>query len=486
MSKSDFNIISLGGMAANRLKIIAQASVIGLLGLGYVPDASAATALALTSGYVHQCALTTAGAVMCWGQNNGGQLGDGTAITRTVPVGVVGLTSGVRAIAAGATHSCALMTGGTVKCWGINSSGELGNGMTTTSYTPVNVSDLTDAVAISVGASHACAVTVTGGVKCWGGNGSYMLGDGTATNKSKPISVPGVSGVVGIATGQSHTCALTNVGGVKCWGANSYGQLGNGSTQSATTRVDVLGLSDAVAITAGQHHNCVKTTSGGMKCWGLNNSGQLGNGGGVNQLSPVAVTGLSSGVASITNSSFRNANCVVMTSGEAKCWGVNTSGELGNGNKINQATPVTVIGLAGSVIAITDSQNTTCALLSSGIQCFGANGGQWGNGSTIQYPFPGDVTGFSGSAPVAPLPISPVTSNTPIYTWRASPGATAYRLNVNGVITTYTAAQVGCDGAFGLCTITGTSLTAGSYTWSVQGFNSFGDGPWSAGTTFRL
>ncbi len=145
-------------------------------------------------------------------------------------------------------------------------------------------------------------------------------------------------------------------------------------------------------------------------------------------------------------------------------------------------------GLAGLASVVAAGHNMSCAIISPNIQCWGANSsGQLGAGDTLAYPFPVSVVGYAGVAPsMTPTTISPVTSNTPLYTWKPILGATSYRLSVNGVITTYTAAQAGCDGAFGLCTITGVNLSAGSYTWTVQGFNSFGNGPWSAGTTFRL
>ncbi|WP_338845539.1 hypothetical protein V8J88_17625 [Massilia sp. W12] len=462
------------------------AAILVISGIALTPQtASAAQATMLGAGHVNSCALTTAGGVLCWGANTYGQLGDGSRTDSNVPVAVTGLSSNVSSIATGLYHSCALLNNGAVQCWGYNGVGQMGIGKVSDYSPPVQVSNLSGVVAIGVGMYHSCAVLATGQVKCWGNGSDGQLGNGGGGSLI-PVDVLGVSGAKSLALGSNHTCAALSNRKVQCWGNNQYGQLGNGTTTGSRTRVDVTGLTDATAITAGLFHTCVRTSAGTAKCWGMNSSGQLGNGATTNATSPVAVTGLS-GVTQIHSSSYAAATCAV-ASGGAKCWGANDNYQLGNGNNVNQALPSAVTGLAGAASAIAIGTNHACAIVKGGVQCWGNNTyGQHGAGNLITPPFPQNTVNLFGSAPaVTPQAISPVTSNTPVYTWKAVPGATSYNLRINGMITNYTAAQANCPDGVGLCTRTDATLAPGSHSWQVQPVNSYGNGNWSALLQFTL
>jgi len=355
---------------------------------------------AIAAGGQHTCALTSGGGVKCWGGNGDGELGNGTTVNSNVPVNVFGLSSGVSAIAAGYAHTCALTSGGGVKCWGYNNDrGELGNGTTVNSNVPVNVFGLSSGVsAISARWSHTCALMSGGGVKCWGQNLDGELGNGTNTNSNVPTDVSGLaSGVSAISAGTQHTCALTSSGGVKCWGGNWEGQLGDGTWNSSNVpTTDVSGLNSGVsAISAGGYTNCALTSSGGLKSWGANWTGQLGNGTNIARSNvPVDVSGLASGISAI--SAGFDHPCALTSSNGVKCWGSNANGELGNGAWTNSNVPVDVSGLASGVSAISAGHYHACALMSSGgVKCWGQGVyGELGNGTNTDSNVPVNVIGF--------------------------------------------------------------------------------------------
>lgn len=262
-----------------------------------------ATALAVGGSGQHTCAIVT-GEVRCWGLNMNGALGDGTRDDSATPITVDLAGATPIAIATGSYHTCALVASGgfkSIKCWGYNESGQLGNNATGDSLTPVTVHLTGEApLAIAAGSFHTCALLPSGGVRCWGNNRSGELGDGTTEDRLTPVPVVFDDGVTAtaIAAGSSFTCAIVTGGNVQCWGWDLNGALGNGVSAGSSptpTPVDLalpLGL-QVTAIAAGGMHACAWLVGGlgaGIRCWGNNDDGQLGIYSNEDQESPVPVT----------------------------------------------------------------------------------------------------------------------------------------------------------------------------------------------------
>ena len=300
----------------------------------------------VATGYHHTCALTTLGGVKCFGYNAQGQVGDGTTAQRITPAPVSGLSSGVVQVESGYLHSCALTAAGAVKCWGYNNYGQLGDGSTTNSAVPVDVVGLRSGVVqIDLGHEYSCALLATGAVRCWGYNGNGELGDNSAVSRYTPRNVSGLSsGVASIAAGFNHTCALLVSGAVRCWGYNGYAQIGDNTTANRYVPTAVSGLSSGVArVEVGGHHTCALTTAGGVKCWGRNDLGQLGDGTTTRRQIPTDVPGMASGVIELSTSNS-HTTCVIVENDTLKCWGYNDWGQLGNISTVSSTTPVTVYG----------------------------------------------------------------------------------------------------------------------------------------------
>ena len=324
--------------------------------------------VAIAAGNFHTCAVTTAGALKCWGYDVLGAVGNGHVCADfrcKTPMDVTGLGSGVAAVSGGGQFTCALTTGGAVKCWGDNREGQLGVGNTSgpeqcsfgsfsfaCSTTPVDVVGLASGVAeIKSGGAHSCALTTVGGVKCWGRNSSGQVGDGTKSLRSSPVNVTGLgSGVDAITSGIFHSCALSG-GGVQCWGADKYGQLGavtsdlcdygEGPHNCSTVPLSVSTLSSGVTLVdGGDEHTCAITTGGALKCWGHNHVGQVGDGTITDRSTPVDVcaSGATPPCTASNGNTFTGVfdvaggsqhTCALITGGAAKCWGI--FGSLGIG-----------------------------------------------------------------------------------------------------------------------------------------------------------
>ncbi len=320
-----------------------------------VAVAGGLTFAALTGGWGHTCGITTSGKPYCWGLN--AALGIGTAIgpedclanhgagpewCARSPVAVAGgLTFSSIATAGSSGHVCALTTNGAAYCWGLNESGQLGDGSTAIQWAPIAVTGGLTFTSLSVGPRNTCGVTTGALAYCWGYNYEGQLGNGSSMPSSVPVAVTGGLTFASLSVGASHTCGVTTGGLAYCWGSNAFGWLGNGSTESSSVPVLVTGGLDFTAVTAGQTHTCGITTSGEPYCWGYNFVGQLGNGSTTSSSVPVLVSG---GLAFSSLSAGSSHTCGVTTNGVAYCWGFNGDGQLGTGTQTPSNVPGKVAG----------------------------------------------------------------------------------------------------------------------------------------------
>ncbi len=231
---------------------------------------------AITAGDEFTCGLTPEGLVYCWGANQLKQLGTATTESFSLPL-QVGSLKGVTQISAGGSHACALQKG-KLYCWGYGFYGQLGNGTLISKTAPTQVSGLKlKAIQVSAGAAHTCAILEGGDVYCWGSNHDGQLGFSAEGRVSIPTKVPSIAHVIEVRLGLQHTCGLTEGNSLFCWGKNTYGQLGDGTTQNQTTPVLATKLNSIRAFTVGGRHTCAVEASFYTYCWGYGGSGQLGN-----------------------------------------------------------------------------------------------------------------------------------------------------------------------------------------------------------------
>lgn len=320
----------------------------GQLGIGSVsgsqllprlaPGLSGITQVAASDYY--SLVVHSGGAVSAFGTNSSGQLGEGTTTTRMWPTSVTGLST-VTAVAAGETHALALKADGTVAAWGANNTGQIGDGTTTQRLTPTAVGTLTNITAVEAGDRFSLALAQSGTVYSWGFNSAGRLGDGSTTTRTSPVSVSGISSAVAISAGMAHGLAILSDGTLRAWGYNYLGQLGDGSTTDRSTPIEVPGVTNAIAIAAGVYHSIALTATGEVWTWGGNGRGQLGDGTNTDRSTPAQVSSLS-GIVAIAAGSYHGV--AIGEDGTVWVWGKNDAAQLGDGTTIDRETPVPISG----------------------------------------------------------------------------------------------------------------------------------------------
>ena len=335
----------------------------------------------------HACGVAADGGVFCWGMNNSGELGNGTKDASTTPV-VARVSGAAVDVWTGMGRSCARMNDMTVECWG---------GQQTT---PLPVPGLVAAEQLSLSKTHSCAVTSSQSAMCWGSNDDGRLGTTTPTTT---VSVPVEFGdglldpIVQVAAGYTHTCVRTTLGQIYCAGENSHGQLGNNTTTPSTTPVMVQGLtSPAIDIAAGDDFSCAVLDNNTAMCWGDNNAGKLGVPTSVGQsLTATATLGLTNAV-DIELGRYHSCAVVLAATETVSCWGSNTRGQLGADVSSSSHIPTTVPGIM-DIRSLRVGPETTCVIQRSdgAVYCWGNNSrGQLGLGYFGNVAVPTPVVGL--------------------------------------------------------------------------------------------
>jgi alpha-tubulin suppressor-like RCC1 family protein len=358
----------------------------------------------------HTFAFKDDGTLWCWGLGDEGQCGNGitdrTVVRRTpVPVrvrrGGPPLTE-VASASAGANHTCARMSDDSVRCWGGNLAGALGDSSTDDRLWPVSVrdsgGDRLAATRLASALLHSCASGHDGALWCWGEGRYGQLGNGDTDSRTAPLQAQVLAGAIDVDGGDRHTCALASDEQVWCWGNNAYGQLGDGDVAASLVPVRVRSsLSPATALYAtrlavGRFHSCARARDDSVWCWGHNGSGQLGDSS-ENRSLAAQVPDL----AGAGELSAGGDHTCAQVADQVRCWGSNRFGQLGDGTTVSTPTPV-LADLTAPVIQLAVGGQHTCGLQQDGgVSCWGDNSwGQLGNGETAGSAKPVPVPGLTG------------------------------------------------------------------------------------------
>ena len=333
--------------------------------------------LTISAGGEHSCAVKQDGTLWCWGRNTWGEVGNGTRGPGPAIPTQVGSATNWSSVAAGGATSCGIRTSGQLFCWGLNNSGQVGDGSHRVRTKPRRVGTDRDWRQVSVGWFTGCGVREDGSGWCWGGNAAGQLGSGVGGDRTAPVRVPG-DGWRSISVGGWHACGVKRDGTLWCWGRNTFGQRGDGTVAEVHQPVQVGPGKFWASVSTSWSHTCGVLTSGEVRCWGRNDDGQVGDGTTANRPLPQKVKGLPP-IDEVA--AGEGSTCALDRDGMMWCWGSDAYGFLADDGHANQLTPVAT-GIA--LDALSAGWMHACGLTSAGAsRCWGNNErGQVGDGST--------------------------------------------------------------------------------------------------------
>ena len=378
-------VAPMTGRAAQRLSVLRRFVVAGcLVVVSSVVGASPASAALATdwttvsAGREHTCAIRSVGKLYCWGDDFDGQVGNGATIGDVISPKQITLATDWKSVSAGYSHTCAIRSVGKLYCWGNDGGGQVGNGATIGDViSPKQITSATDWKAVDTGDGHTCAIRSVGKLYCWGGDGNGQLGNGAGSDSTIPIQITSATDWKTVSGGNGHTCAIRSVGKLYCWGYNGDGEVGNGAaTGDVTAPVQVTSATDWKTVSAGDAHTCA--VRGKLYCWGDDTYEQIGNGATTGDvLSPKQIT---SATDWKTVSAGLGHTCAVR--GKLYCWGYDTYEQVGNGDATNDnvISPKQITS-ATDWKTVSAAETHTCAVRGK-LYCWGSEGnGQLGNGA---------------------------------------------------------------------------------------------------------
>ncbi|HRU45471.1 MAG TPA: chromosome condensation regulator RCC1, partial [Spirochaetota bacterium] len=439
----------------------------------------------VSCGRDHTIALKLDGSLRAWGNNNRGQLGDCTTVNKSSPIQIGSSTDWVSVSCGGeyavGSHTVALKLDGSLWAWGYNSSGQLGDGTIENKLSPVRIGVSTDWASVSCGRDHTIALKLDGTLWTWGNNGFGQLGDGTTgSNKSSPVQIGSSTDWASVSCGISHTVAIKSNGSLWAWGYNNSGRLGDGTTANKSSPIQIGVSTDWASVSCGGGHTVAIKSNGSLWAWGNNELGQLGDGTTGNKSYPIRI-GVSTDWASVSCGGSHTV--AIKSNGSLWAWGRNNSGQLGDGTTENRSSPVQIGGGSTDWASVSCGGSHTVAIKSNGtLWAWGYNYyGQLGDGTTANKSSPVQIGG--GSTDWASVSCGndhtvAIKSNKTLWAWgyngsgQLGDGTTGNKSSPVQIGSSTDWASVSCGGSHTVALKSNKTLWA----WGNNGSGQLGDG----------